>query len=100
MQETVRKVGRLFYASKLEKYTIDRMTMEHTEMMAMPTDETANADSNAAQKITFEWIPQGATENLVSLLFSTRALNWIELNWIELSCFTKNVHEILILIVQ
>ncbi|XP_071809956.1 testin-like isoform X1 [Asterias amurensis] len=64
VQETVRKVGRLFDASKLEKYTIDRMTMEHTEMMAMPTDEKANADSNAAQKITFEWIPQGATENL------------------------------------
>ncbi|XP_022108482.1 testin-like isoform X1 [Acanthaster planci] len=62
--ETVRKVGRLFDSTNYKKYTVDKMTIEHTEMMAKP-EAPVIGNAEPSKNITFEWIPQGATEKMV-----------------------------------
>lgn len=59
----VRKIGHLFDKSTRQQYTISKMTVPQNAKLNKPEPSPGKKDSS--NQVTFEWIPQGTSDELV-----------------------------------
>ncbi|XP_033123431.1 testin-like isoform X2 [Anneissia japonica] len=64
--ETVRKIGRLFDDDRAARYNQKKVTIATQPSVTSPNVDATVENGDKPTNTTFDWIPQGATENIVS----------------------------------